>query len=102
MSKGIGPLRRGTIPFSRFVDTCVNQILLPGPRRPVTFSFALSAANRVVLSTDTVLYAFSPKMSYVSKEFASADPDFWSPKPKAAQSAPAPAKSGGAKTAAKQ
>ncbi len=36
------------------------------------------------LSTESNIYAFSPKMSYVSKEFAAGDPDFWTPKPKAA------------------
>ncbi len=36
------------------------------------------------LSTESNIYAFSPKMSYVSKEFAAGDPDFWTPKPKPA------------------
>ncbi len=34
------------------------------------------------LSVESNIYAFSPKMSYVSKEFAAGDPDFWTPKPK--------------------
>ena len=33
------------------------------------------------LSVETNLYAFDPKMSYPSKAFMTADPDFWSPKP---------------------
>jgi hypothetical protein len=32
------------------------------------------------LSSETNIFAFSPKMSYVSRETASADPDFWKPK----------------------
>jgi len=36
------------------------------------------------LTTETTLFAISPKMSYVSKEWAAADPDFWAPKPKVA------------------
>ncbi|HEV8129869.1 MAG TPA: hypothetical protein VGQ81_01355 [Acidobacteriota bacterium] len=39
------------------------------------------------LSTETNIYALSPKMSYVSKDWAAADPEFWNPKPKLA---PAP------------
>ena len=34
-----------------------------------------------VVSTENVLYAVSPKMSYPPKEFIDADPDFWAPKP---------------------
>jgi hypothetical protein len=37
-----------------------------------------------VESSETNLFAFSPKMSYVAKEWIEADPDFWAPKPKAA------------------
>jgi len=36
------------------------------------------------LTVESNIYAFSPKMSYVSKEIAAGDPDFWTPKPKAA------------------
>jgi hypothetical protein len=38
-------------------------------------------ASASILSSETNIFAFSPKMSYVSKETASADPDFWTPKP---------------------
>jgi hypothetical protein len=37
------------------------------------------------ISTESNMYTFSPKMSHVSKEFAAADPEFWSPKAKEAQ-----------------
>ncbi|MGA2326982.1 MAG: hypothetical protein ABSH05_11920 [Bryobacteraceae bacterium] len=35
----------------------------------------------IVEGSVRMLFSVSPKMSYVSKEFASADPDFWIPKP---------------------
>ena len=34
-----------------------------------------------VISTETSVYAFSPKMSYVPKEWAKTGGDFWTPKP---------------------
>jgi hypothetical protein len=34
-------------------------------------------------SSETNIFAFSPKMSYVSKETVDSDPDYWAPKPKA-------------------
>jgi hypothetical protein len=39
-------------------------------------------APEVVQSVDNLLFAFEPRMSYVSKDFAAADPDFWNPPPK--------------------
>jgi hypothetical protein len=39
-------------------------------------------APEVVQSTESLLFAFDPRMSYVSKEFAAGDPDFWNPQPK--------------------
>jgi hypothetical protein len=42
-----------------------------------------------VQSSSSQVFAFSPKMSYVSKEFASGDPDYWTPKPAAAAKVPA-------------
>jgi len=45
-------------------------------------------APEVVQSTETLLFAFNPRMSYVSKEFAAADPEFWNPKPAAAKRKP--------------
>ncbi len=47
------------------------------------------------LSTETNIFSLSPKMSYVPKEWAASDPDFWTPKPKAAaKPMPAPAEPG--------
>lgn len=47
------------------------------------------------LSSETMVFAFSPKMSYVAKDWIAADPEFWAPKPAAkpaAKKAEAPAK----------
>ena len=41
-------------------------------------------ANKAIISNEPVHFAFNPEMSYVSKEFAAADPDYWTPKPKPA------------------
>jgi hypothetical protein len=38
-------------------------------------------APEVIESTENLLFAFEPRMSYVSKEFAAGDPEFWNPKP---------------------
>ena len=40
-------------------------------------------APEAIQSTENLLFAFEPRMSYVSKEFAAGDPEFWNPKPKA-------------------
>jgi hypothetical protein len=45
-----------------------------------------------VMSSESNLYAVNPKMSYVSKEVAATDPEFWTPKPKAAKAAEKSAK----------
>jgi len=50
------------------------------------------------LSTESNIFAFSPKMSYAPKAWVDADTDFWAPKPKAA--AKAAAAEGAAKPAA--
>ena len=34
-----------------------------------------------VISSETIIYAFSPRMSYVPKEWAKTGGDFWTPKP---------------------
>jgi hypothetical protein len=41
-------------------------------------------ASESVLFTETSVYAFNPRMSYVGKEFAAGDPTFWNPKPEMA------------------
>ena len=47
-------------------------------------------ANAGVISTETNIFAFSPKMSYPSEKTIAADPAFWAPKPKAPAAKPAP------------
>jgi hypothetical protein len=58
-------------------------------------------SSAAILTSETTLFAFSPKMSYVSKEAIAADPDFWAPKPKTAARKPAGAtETAGARPAA--
>src|SRR6266404_669557 len=40
-------------------------------------------AGESVVFSETSVYAFNPKMSYVDKDFAAGDPTFWNPKPEA-------------------
>src|ERR1700736_2120506 len=47
--------------------------------------------GEAVLNTETLVFSFSPKMSYVSKDFAGVDPAFWNP----ASPKPVAVKSGG-------
>jgi hypothetical protein len=42
------------------------------------------SVREAILSSETSTYAFAPGMSYVEKEFAAADPGFWTPKPQMA------------------
>ncbi len=46
--------------------------------------------NAAVISVETNIFAFNPKMSYPSKETVAVDPAFWAPKPKAPAAKPAP------------
>ncbi|MBC8030357.1 MAG: hypothetical protein H7Z16_09615 [Pyrinomonadaceae bacterium] len=39
------------------------------------------AVRETVMSSDASLYQFAPRMSYVEKDMAAADPTFWNPKP---------------------
>ncbi|MBZ5538167.1 MAG: hypothetical protein LAO31_19615 [Acidobacteriia bacterium] len=40
--------------------------------------------SEAVIASETSVYAFNPSMSVLPKEWTDADPDFWTPKPKAA------------------
>jgi hypothetical protein len=42
------------------------------------------AVREAVISSEVSTYAFAPSMSYLPKEFAAMDPDFWTPKPQMA------------------
>ena len=46
-------------------------------------------AGELIINEDSVLFAIHPKMSYVSKEFAAGDPEFWTPKPAVTKPKPA-------------
>jgi len=41
----------------------------------------LKTSAEVTASSESFLFTLNPRMSYVSKEFAAADPEFWTPKP---------------------
>ena len=45
--------------------------------------------TEIVISSENTLFAVNPKMSNPAKEFITADPDFWAPKPKSALAKPA-------------
>jgi hypothetical protein len=47
------------------------------------------SAGEVVTGMQTLLLAFNPKISYVSKEMAAQDPDFWTPKTAVTSTKPA-------------
>lgn len=53
-------------------------------------------------SLESNLFAFSPKMSYPSKEFIAADPAYWAPKPAASAKSAPPAKKEGQKKEAEK
>ena len=54
--------------------------------------------SEVVLTTENAIFALSPAMSYMPKDFMAADPAFWNPKPKVAAKAASSAKKQVAKT----
>jgi hypothetical protein len=39
------------------------------------------AISESIESEQSILFAVNPQMSYVPKEWVTADPDFWGPKP---------------------
>jgi hypothetical protein len=41
----------------------------------------LKTSAEVTASSESFLFALNPRLSYVSKDFAAVDPDFWTPKP---------------------
>ncbi len=93
--------------FLVFVPTKSLKEIDEGLARVMAFQEALGEENgkklqkmaaEGYLSTESNLFAFSPKMSYPPKAWVDADPDFWAPKPKAA--AKAAAAEGAAKPAA--
>jgi hypothetical protein len=78
------------IDTTRARESAVNQALGAEDGQKL-----LKLISEVFLTTESSIFAFSPKMSYVSKEFAAADREFWAPKPKmAAKPAATPKKTG--------
>lgn len=51
----------------------------------------LKNAGEIIAGEEPVLFAIDPSMSYVSKEFAAGDPEFWTPKPAKLSAKPKPA-----------
>lgn len=58
----------------------------------------LKTSAGVTAASESFLFAFNPRISYVSKEFAAADPDFWTPKPPKPATPSLPANPGAAPT----
>lgn len=72
---------------------------------PITMTAAFGAANLeryqklladIAISNENTLFSVNPRMSNPPKEFITADPDFWTPKPKPVAAKPAPPKPAGA------
>lgn len=57
---------------------------------------ALKTSSEVTATSESFLFALNPRLSYVSKEFAAADPDFWTPKPPPKPATPAEVPGGAA------
>lgn len=57
--------------------------------------------NDSIVFTSTEIYAFAPQLSYVSKDWAAGDPDFWRLKPMMADGTAPAARKASAKTARK-
>ena len=83
----------------------------PNPDRTKAIQDALGEDNvkkrqklisESVISTETSIYAFSPQMSYVSKDWIAAAPDFWAPKEMVAMKAPPKVKKSAANATAKK
>ena len=83
----------------------------PNPVRDKAFQDALGDENRkrlselaskAIISNEPIHFAFSPEMSYVSKDFAASDKAYWSPRPKPVAKSPEPAKKPADKTGAGQ
>jgi hypothetical protein len=48
----------------------------------------MKGVGDLIVNEESVLFAINPKMSYVSKEFAAGDPEFWNPKPVVSKAKP--------------
>jgi len=80
--KTAAEIDRGYADFKKFTDAMGED----GMRKLAE----LTAAT--VDSSETNLFVFNPRMSYVGEDWIKADPEFWKPKPAAAPAAAKPAK----------
>ena len=80
--KAAAEIDRGYADFKKFTDAMGED----GMRKLAE----LTAAT--VDSSETNLFVFNPRMSYVGEDWIKADPEFWKPKPAAAPAAAKPAK----------
>lgn len=73
-----------------FEPTASMKSLDQGPARSAAFYRAMGdsamkkfmkSAGETIATEESVLFGINPKMSYVSKELAAGDPEFWTPKP---------------------
>lgn len=77
-----------TYMFFRPMKSLAEYDLRVGPRVREAMSEdqrkkADKLASESVLFNETSVYAFNPRMSYLSKEFTAGDPNFWNPAPEA-------------------
>ena len=63
---------------------------------------ALKTSAEVTAASESFLFSLNPRLSYVSKEFAAIDPDFWIPKPPKPAAAPGAVPPVGAQTSPPQ
>ncbi|MEK6325754.1 MAG: hypothetical protein AABN33_29280 [Acidobacteriota bacterium] len=84
--------------FKDIDDDFANQGALMQAMGEENMKNLMKGTGDIFLSMESNVYAFNPSMSNPSKEFAAADPQFWTPKPMVKR-APA-AKKEGAKPAA--
>jgi hypothetical protein len=92
----------GTFMFFRPMKSLAEYDLRIGPRVREAMSDdqrkkADKMAGESIMTSETSIYALSPRLSYVEKEFAAVDPTFWNAKPEVAtkpkpkkRAAPAP------------
>lgn len=62
------------------------MVSIMGPERAAAL---YKNASEVVAGTQSLLLAINPRISYVSKELAAQDPEFWTPKPAISSTKPA-------------
>lgn len=74
-------------------DTMTTETAILKGMGEDAYTNIMKTAGEAVISEENNLYAFCPKMSNVSKDFAAVDPEFWTPKADI-KAAPAPKATG--------